>query len=65
MLYLNLNEEERSILYQLLESCISDLRVEIARTENLQYKTMLKQRKEVLKKLYESLQQAKETLPNG
>lgn len=65
MLYLNLNEEERSILYQLLESCISDLRVEIARTENLQYKTMLKQRKEVLKKLYESLQQAKDTLPYG
>ncbi|NPV75221.1 MAG: hypothetical protein HPY59_02480 [Anaerolineae bacterium] len=63
MLYLNLNEEERSILYQLLESCISDLRVEIARTENIQYKMMLKQRKEVLKKVYESLQQAKETLP--
>lgn len=61
MLYLNLTEEERSILLQLLDSCISDLRVEIARTENLSYKTMLKQRKEVLKKLYESLGQTLES----
>lgn len=65
MLNINLNEEELSILYQLLESCISDLRVEIVRTENLQYKRMLKQRKEVLEKLYESLQQAREALLYG
>jgi len=62
MLNINLNEEELSILYQLLESCISDLRVEIVRTENIQYKRMLKQRKEVLEKLHASLHQAKEAL---
>ena len=62
MISLDLNKEERTILYQLLESCLSDLRVEIVRTENIQYKAMLKQRKEVLNKLYESLKQAEDAL---
>jgi hypothetical protein len=65
MLNLNLDEEERTILFQLLENCIGDLRGEIARTENLEYKSMLKQRKEVLKKLLASLQKhAGDAVPN-
>lgn len=57
MFIINLDEEERTILLQLLETCILDLHEEITRTENLSYKSMLKKRKEVLKKLEASLQQ--------
>ena len=55
MVQLELTEEERLILHQLLESCISDLRVEIAGTDSYDYKDMLKQRKEILLKLEHAL----------
>lgn len=55
MIQLQLMEDERLILLQLLESCVSDLRVEIAGTDNINYKDMLKQRKEVLIKLQQAL----------
>lgn len=60
MFIINLDEEERAILLQLLETCISDIHEEITRTENLSYKSMLKKRKEILKKLQASLQQHSE-----
>jgi len=53
---LHLDEEEKAILLELVETCISDLHTEISRTENLDYKTILKGRKAVLVKLFESLQ---------
>ena len=56
MVHLDLDEEERDILLQLLESCISDLRGEIGDTENFDYKLMLKGRRAVLLKLQEALQ---------
>ncbi|HNR01391.1 MAG TPA: hypothetical protein PKK59_02530 [Anaerolineaceae bacterium] len=56
MVYLQVNEEERTILLQLLDTCISDLRQEIADTDNYNYKNMLKQRREVLLKLLNALQ---------
>ena len=55
MVQLELTEEDRLILLQLLESCISDLRVEIAGTDNFNYKDMLKQRKEILLRLEQAL----------
>ncbi|MEL7589882.1 MAG: hypothetical protein AAGU17_01115 [Anaerolineaceae bacterium] len=55
MIQLQLSEDERLILLQLLDSCVSDLRVEIAGTDNINYKDMLKQRKEVLIKLQQAL----------
>jgi hypothetical protein len=55
MIQLQLMEDERLILLQLLDSCVSDLRVEIAGTDNINYKDMLKQRKEVLIKLQQAL----------
>lgn len=55
MVHLEINEEERSILLQLLDSCISDLRVEISNTDNTNYKNMLKHRKETLIKLQTAL----------
>jgi hypothetical protein len=37
MIQLQLSEDERLILLQLLDSCVSDLRVEIAGTDNINY----------------------------
>jgi len=45
----------------LLETCISDLRVEITGTDSLDYKEMLKQKKEVLMKLQQALLIEQET----
>jgi hypothetical protein len=55
MLQLSLNEEERLTLLYLLENCISDLRVEIHETERAEYKEMLRRRKKILRKLWQSL----------
>lgn len=56
MVTLHLDQEEKAVLLELIETCIGDLHDEIGRTENLDYKTMLKGRKAVLIKLFESLQ---------
>lgn len=61
MVYLQLDEEERTMLLQLLDTCISDLRQEIAGTDNYNYKDMLKQRREVLLKLLNALQSDQQT----
>ena len=61
MVYLHLDEQERTILLELLDSCVSDLRQEIAGTDNFNYKDMLKQRKNVLFKLQQALQSDKQT----
>ena len=51
MIRIDLNEREAVVLKELLDACLSDLRVEIQATENMGYKEMLKQRKEILLKL--------------
>jgi hypothetical protein len=56
MVYIQLDEEERTMLLQLLDTCLSDLRQEIVGTDNYNYKDMLKQRREVLLKLLHALQ---------
>jgi len=61
MIQLELDEEERTILLQLLDTCISDLRVEISNTDNMSYKEMLKHRKETLLKLQQALVADKQT----
>ena len=58
MIHLQLDEQERVVLLHLLETCISDLRMEIAGTDNIDYKIMLKERKAVLMKLQEAFQLA-------
>lgn len=55
-----LNEEERLTLKNLLENCLADLRMEIIQTDNYNYKTMLKKRKDVLLKLQKYLISANE-----
>ena len=55
MVELKLDDEEASILDLVLESYLSDLRMEIADTDSYDFRKMLKQRKAVLMKVLESL----------
>jgi hypothetical protein len=58
MLYLELNEAEQRILAELLDSDISELRLEIANTDNAAYRAMLKQREQMLRQILAKLQTA-------
>ncbi|RMG67363.1 MAG: hypothetical protein D6715_04930 [Calditrichaeota bacterium] len=60
---LELNEQERTVLIEVLESYLSELRMEIANTDRLAYREQLKQRKQVLLAILEKLgvQPGKET----
>jgi hypothetical protein len=60
MITLNIDTEEADILIELLDACISDMRVEIHSTENLDYKEMLKRKKEILIKLQTAIQDSQE-----
>ncbi len=50
-LALDLTTHEQEILRELLEQHLSDLRMEIADTERLEFRDMLKERKEVIRKI--------------
>ena len=63
MLHLDLTTEEQQTLVYLLEECISDLRMEIVDTDSVDYKEMLKHRKQVLSKLLQDLQAEPATVP--
>ncbi len=58
MITLNLDEGELQVLKDLLEICLSDLRDEIRATDKMEYKQMLKQRREVLIRLREAIERA-------
>ena len=62
MITLNLTSEENQLLIQLLESCISDLRMEISQTDSLNYKEMLKGHKALLMKILNAAQEAESTV---
>ena len=55
---LDLNNEEARMLREILESYLSDLRMEIADTDSMDFREMLKGRKEVLNKAIAALQEA-------
>ncbi len=65
MLKLDLTEEERLTLLNLLDNCIGDLKEEIHETERADYKDMLKHRKDVLHKLWLALQPEPEMPKTG
>lgn len=52
---LDLSQAEATILSETLEAVLSDLRMEIADTDSMDYRTMLKGRKEVLNKVLEQV----------
>lgn len=62
MITLEINEEEKITLKNLLENCLADLRMEIIQTDNYNYKIMLKKRKEILLKLQKSIISAGEQM---
>ena len=61
MVQIELTSEERDILLSLLDGCLSDLHSEIIRTENYEYREMLKNRRLALLKLSDALSKSKET----
>lgn len=63
MIHLSLTEDETMVLKDLVETCLSDLRVEIHSTDNLSYKEMLKKRKEIVVKLQQALIEGQDIAP--
>ena len=58
MINLDLTKEENDILAVVLESYLSDLRMEIADTDSMDFRESLKKRKDVLNKVLETLKNA-------
>jgi len=48
---INISEEERELLIELLDSTVSDIKYEIADTDNSQFKEKLRSRKASLSRL--------------
>ena len=57
MIHLELTQEEKEILIDIMENDLSDLRMEIADTDSSGFREMLKKQKEVLMKVMETLRQ--------
>ena len=55
MIQLDVGKQEVLILIETLETDVSDLRMEIADTDSMDYREMLKDKKEALKRILESL----------
>ena len=55
MIQLDLTDDEARILAEILEAAHSDLRMEIADTDSMHFRDMLKGRKAVIAKVLESL----------
>jgi len=53
---LKLTPDENQLLQELLESALSDLRVEIVSTDRIEYKEALKERKSLIMDMLEKLQ---------
>ena len=60
MLHIDLTPEERELLAEMLDACLTDLRGEVSSTKRHDYKEMLKQREVLLKKIIIAVEQAKE-----
>jgi hypothetical protein len=58
MTQLELSPEEREVLIEVLESFLSDLRMEIADTERLAFRERLKSQEQIIKRLLEALRKA-------
>jgi hypothetical protein len=58
MIQLDLTKEECQALLETLDSTLSDLRMEIANTDRMDFREMLKARKAVLERVIEAVQAA-------
>ena len=55
MVELRLSEEKAALLTEILESDLGDLRMEIARTDSMEYREKLKERAELLRETIREL----------
>lgn len=55
MIRVDLTEEERDILYNMLSNYVSDLRMEIADTDRKDYREIIRQQKNILQKVMDAL----------
>ncbi|HKJ22612.1 MAG TPA: hypothetical protein VKA13_05955 [Gammaproteobacteria bacterium] len=55
MIQLELTDDEQGILKTALESYISDLRMEIADTDNMDFRNKLKEKEQVLNKVVKGI----------
>jgi hypothetical protein len=55
MIRLELSDDDARILRDVVESCLSDLRMEIADTDSMDFREALKRREEFLKRLVKQL----------
>ena len=60
MCHLELNDEEHRILQEVLESDLSDLRMEISETDSRTFKEQLKNKAQVMTNILTALQQTQE-----
>ncbi len=58
MIHLDITEEQAEVLTTLLRQTVSDLGMEIAATERLEFRDQLKGRREVLSELLETLRRS-------
>ena len=58
MIELELSEDERQVLEEVLEAAASDLRMEIANTDSYDFRQMLKSRKQTLRKVLAAIGEA-------
>ena len=63
MLHIDLTPDERDLLEEMLDSCLTELRGEISDTARHHYKEMLKQREAVLRKIIAAVHEATELEP--
>ena len=59
MIHIDLNEQERKILDETLQSYLSDLSYEISDTDDLDFREALKVRRSVLEKIKDAVEKAK------
>ena len=55
VLNVELSPADREILVDVIDTCLSDLRMEIAHTDRQEFREQLKRRKEVLQKVLDRL----------
>jgi hypothetical protein len=56
MIQLTFTEEEREVLFDILENDIAELRMEISDTHRKEYREMLKHRESLMKSIQQKLQ---------
>ncbi len=59
MIRMELNAAEAEVLKEVLETAVSDLRMEIADTDSMDYREKLKERKQALQRIVEAVSEAK------